>query len=47
MTALSMGLGQEQPNGRKEGAIKQQMDDTALIRKTLSHGKPGTLGQRQ
>jgi hypothetical protein len=47
MTALTMGLGQERANGRKEGEIKKQMDDTTHGREILNATKPEPLERLQ
>ena len=46
MTALTMGLGQERANGRKEGENKELVDDTAMA-KELSHGTRPETSERQ
>jgi hypothetical protein len=47
MTALTVGLGPERVNGRKDGKLKEQMDDTTHAQEVLNRTKPETLERRQ
>ena len=47
MTALTMGLGQEHGNGRKESELKEPMDDTTHARELLNRAKPEPLERNQ
>ena len=48
MTALTMGLGPERANGRKDGELKQQqMDETTHAKEILNRTKPETLEHHQ